>query len=210
MLRTRRFGSPPPPFPAGSRLYSLIPYVLGEPVSMGWLQLESFLIAISDDEGASWKFIDGALVSPGRIDRVFPDLERRDLPVSQQWVTPTPPATRSRYLATSSGGFYSDGEAAAYNLLLTVIREIDAAIEVAVQLDDPQDLDRPRKFQTSLLPDQQTLDIVSPVMQGFEGGRFYHVLLTGTDPTTGAVLFEHIQPLLFGAGGSFTVVSASR
>jgi hypothetical protein len=210
MLRTRRFGSPPPPFPAGSKLYSLIPYEFGEPVSVGWLQLESFLIAISDDEGASWKFIDGALVSPGRIGRVLPDLERRDLPESRQWIIPAPPAARSTYLATSNGGFYFDGETAAYNLALTVIRRIESAIDVAVLLDDPQNPDRPRKYQTSLFPDQGTLDIVSPIMEGFEGGKVYNVFLAGTDPSTGAVLFEHLQPLLFGAGGPITVISASR
>jgi len=210
MLRTRRFGPPPRPFPAGSRLYSLIPYELGEPVSAGWLQLESFLIAISDDEGASWKFIDGARVSPGRIGRVIPDLERRDLPVSQQWVIPAPPAARSTYLVTSNGGFYFDGESAAYNLALTVIRRIESAIDVAVLLDDPQNPNRPRKYQTSLFPDQGTLDIVSPIMEGFEGGKVYNVFLTGTDPSTGAVLFEHLQQLLFGAGGPITVISASR
>lgn len=210
MLSTRHFAPPAQPFPAGSRLYSLIPYVLGEPDAVGWRQFESFLIAISDDGGDSWRFVDGDLVARSRIDRVIPGYRRADLPAAQERMFLVPPASSSEYLVTSRGGFYSDGDAAAYTLVLTVVREIETAVDVAVELDDPQDPERQREYRTSLSPGQGTLDIVSPVIRGFQGGRYYDVALTGTDPTTGAVLFEHRQRLLFGAGGPTTVVSSVR
>ncbi len=210
MLRSRQFAPPARPFPAGDRLYSLIPYELGEPDLVGWRLFESFLIAVSDDGGDSWRFLDGDLVAPSRIERIIPGYRRRDLPVAQERFIPVPPASRSEYLVTSRGGFYSDGEAAVYTLDLTVVTEIEAAIDVAVLLDDPQDPDRPRQYQSSLSPGQETLEILSPVIGGFKGGRIYNVALTGTDPMTGAVLFEHRQRLLFGAGGPTTVVSSTR
>ena len=209
-LHTRRFETPAPPFPAGNRLYSLIPYELGAPAATGWREFHSFLIAISDDEGASWAFIDGAIVTPGRIDRIMPGYRRKDLPATQERFILVPPAFRSAYLMTRGGGFYSDGEAAAYNLALTVTTPVESPIDVTVMLDDPLDPDLPREYQSSLAAGQETLEIVSPIMRGFEGGRVYNVRLTGTDPTTGAVLFEHRQPLLFGAGGPITVVGPSR
>jgi hypothetical protein len=43
-------------------------------------------------------------------------------------------------------------------------------------------------------------------MPGFEGGRYYNVVLRGTDAATGALVFEHRQPLLYGAGGPITVI----
>jgi hypothetical protein len=208
-LSTRRFAEPAQPFRAGDRLYSLVTYELGGPVAGGWRDLESFLIAVSDDAGTSWRFVDGELAARGRVDRVIPGYRQRDLPEVILRMIPSPPPFRSTHLLTNSGGFYSDGEAAAYNLTLTVTTQTDAAIDVAVLLDDPLNPDRPREYQSSIAPGQETLEIVSPIIPGFEGGRIYNVVLKGTDPTTGAALFEHRQPLLFGAGGPTTIVGPS-
>lgn len=209
-LATYLIAAPTEPLRSGDRLYNLIPYTAERPVSSGWGRVRAYLIGISDDAGANWRFVDGAFVAPNRIERIIPDLDPRELPMVDLQVVPAPPAVRSRYLQTSRGGFYYDGEAAAYTLTVEVTRPIDAALDVTVLLDDPQNAMRRREYRSNLAPDQDTLDIVSPVMRGFTGGRIYNVTLTGSDATTGEVLFEHRQPLLFGAGGPITVAGPSR
>jgi hypothetical protein len=173
---------------------------------VGWVELKSFLIGVSDDEGASWRFIDGAFVDRTRIGHIIPDFDRRDLPEIEQQIIRSPDPVRSDYLQTTRGGFYYDGASAAYNLTVNVRKRIRSAVDVTVQLDDPRNPGRPQLYQSSLAAGQKTLEIVSPPLSGFEGGKLYSVLLTGTDATTGETLFEHGQQLLFGAGGPVTMV----
>jgi hypothetical protein len=204
-LATRQFADPVQPFHAGNRLYSFIPYESAGPAPVGWVELKSFLIGISDDEGANWRFIDGTFIDRTRIARIIPDFELSDLPETEPQIIRSPEPVRSNYLQTTRGGFYYDGEAAAYNLTFNVTKRIRSALDVTIQLDDPSNSGRSQTYQSTLAAGQKTLEIVSPAMRGFEGGKLYSVLLTATDAATGEKVFEHGQQLLFGAGGPITI-----
>lgn len=199
-LESIRFENPVELYLSAVGSFVVVPYVRSAPSvrEEGWLERSAFYIGAANDEGSSWRFIDGYSLQPDDIDLVIPGYDPRSLPEVVDRITLVPRATRSEYLRTTEGRFHFDGESAAYVLSFDVRRNTDEAIDLTVSFDDPLSPDRPRTLRTMLPAGQEELAIASPAMQGFEGGKVYSVMILGGDPESGAELFEHFQPLLFG------------
>jgi hypothetical protein len=211
-LRTIEYDMPLEPFRAGTQFFTVVPYRLETPAPGAWLTENSFFLGISDDAGATWRFVEGETLHPDRIDLIIPGYRSDLLPPayakvfealqspapvrSEVIMAPTP--ARSEYLRTTDASFEFDGESAAYSVLLDVRKRVASEITLSVYFDDPSSAGRPDPYHVSLSPSQKKLEIVSPAMRGFEGGEHYGFLIIGSDAATGAKLFEHRQELLFG------------
>lgn len=194
------YETPGEPFRAGAQLFTFVPYRTEGPGLPGtWRELQSFLIGVSDNAGATWRFADGEIIEPKRIDAVIPGYSGDSLPESEERFVEGPDPARSEYLRTVDAYFAFDGESAAYTLVLDIRKRVGSEIELFVSFDDPSSSDRPRSFHASLEPGQKEITIGSPPMQGFEGGELYDVVIVGNEAATGAEIFEHRQTLLFGA-----------
>lgn len=56
----------------GGRLYAIVPQVAIMKVPQGHLRQRSFLVGVSSDDGATWKFLDGAGLKGDRLRRLLP------------------------------------------------------------------------------------------------------------------------------------------
>lgn len=73
-------GPPGQPFAGDGKLYVFIPYFI-EMEARGKRRLqEAFLIGVSEDQGQSWKFVDGASSTPQNITTVIPSYGGAPLP----------------------------------------------------------------------------------------------------------------------------------
>lgn len=79
-------GEPRQPFAGDGQLYVFIPYVQ-EMEARGKRRVqEAFFIGVSDDQGQSWKFVDGAAATPQNIKAVIPSYGGAPLPPKRQEV----------------------------------------------------------------------------------------------------------------------------
>ena len=79
-----KIGTPEPPQKIGTWLVSLVPETLNLRMPGAKFQQESFLLAISADEGKSWKFIDLGPIGEEKLFSVFPELKGQfKLPVKK-------------------------------------------------------------------------------------------------------------------------------
>ncbi len=58
--------------PSGGRLYAIVPQVAIMKVPEGHLRQSSFLVGVSSDDGATWKFLDAAGLKGDRLRRLLP------------------------------------------------------------------------------------------------------------------------------------------
>jgi len=68
-------GSPSEPKKIGAWITSMVPQEVVMKVPGGRLHQESFLLAISEDEGMQWVFLDLGPITPAQFTQVFPELD---------------------------------------------------------------------------------------------------------------------------------------
>lgn len=73
-------GPPRQPFAGDGLLYVFIPYLLEMEVRGKRHLQEAFLIGVSEDQGQSWKFVDGVSSTPQNITTVIPGYGGAPLP----------------------------------------------------------------------------------------------------------------------------------
>ena len=79
-------GQPRQPFAGDGQLYIFIPYVQ-EMEARGKRRFqEAFFIGVSEDQGQSWKFVDGTAATPQNIKAVIPSYGGAPLPPKRQEV----------------------------------------------------------------------------------------------------------------------------
>ncbi len=80
-----KIGEPDPLFKAGSELHCLVPETLRFQTPAGELKQNSWLLAISNNEGLTWYFIDVSLLNEKRVKELFPDFNPLlKIPVAKQ------------------------------------------------------------------------------------------------------------------------------
>ncbi|SFU40154.1 hypothetical protein SAMN05216480_102271 [Pustulibacterium marinum] len=66
-------GSPGDLYNAGEELHCLVPQRLVLESNQGTVETESYLLAVSQDEGKTWYFLDTAQLTPDRVQGLFPN-----------------------------------------------------------------------------------------------------------------------------------------
>lgn len=190
--------NPGEPFAVGERLFSIVPYRTHRLEGAGVLyEQSSYMLGVSEDAGKSWRFVNGSGFEPGEIESIVPGFSEMPVPATEDNVIVAPRRERSRYLRTLDAGFDFVEGAAVYELSLEVRRVLDGVIDLLVAFDDPSHPSKPRLGRTRLEPGQESLEIRSQMLTGFERGKIYEVVIYGSEPVTATELFEHRQSMLF-------------
>lgn len=193
---------PWPPFAVDDSLYAFVPYFasFGETARGRRTDRMAYLIATSADDGKSWRFfpvrhnlqskdIDSVIPGAGEVPRP----EFRDIKVDDG------DFARSPSLETTERRFLPSGEAYVYALTFEIRRSFATPVAITLRYDNPSDPARPLSFRGSLEPGQTGLRWQSPPLTGFETGQAYRIVIEGSDPETGSLLFEHRDELLLSA-----------
>lgn len=64
------------PVVAGSEKHAVVTYTLQMAVSGGTLYQEAYLLAISQDDGSTWTYVDGNGLSPEKVGILLPDFNK--------------------------------------------------------------------------------------------------------------------------------------
>jgi hypothetical protein len=192
---------PWPAFSVDGVLYSFVPYCESATNEQSGRRLEvmAYLIGASDDDGASWRFIqvnDYSMLRTHELDRIILGYGDGPRPLVLEHGTQEVPFRRSRWLDTTKRLFAPVDGGYAYVLEFEVRRELDAPIDLTVSYDDPADLDRPLQFRGTMQPGQRVLQWQSPSLRDFEFGRSYQVVIEGSEPESDELLFTHREELL--------------
>jgi hypothetical protein len=193
---TVRTGTPGDPYEVDGRLYVLVPFS----TSFGraiWTQRKTYLLGVSDDAGASWRFANGAMIDPKLFYAMFPQFTRADLPEISVAQVEFPKAAVSRYVRSTDGLFHLTEDGTVYALSFELRRKIKTETGLTITFEDPANAARPAAINAVLLPDQENFDVVSPPLNGFSNGAIYEAIVAGWDVKSGEVVFEHRQRLLY-------------
>lgn len=190
---------PQEPFPGLGRLYAFVPFRQTNTSVRGRLEREAYFVSISEDAGETWRFviINGLHIRSANIPQIFPELAGRDLPPIKNEIIPWPEPASSEYLRTTEGTFAIVEGAASYELQFDVRKRLDSDILLVMSFEDPADPARPVTTQATLAAGEETLEVDSPALPGFEAGEHYDIEIVGLDPATDEELFVHRQTLLF-------------
>jgi hypothetical protein len=190
---------PGEPFPAGGRLFAFVPFYQTNTSNTGRLERTGFLVAVSEDDGESWRFnvINGWHIQSHQVAALYPELAGRNIPETRNDIVPWPAPAISRYLSTTDGRFTIVEGAAWYEMRFKVRRKSRSEIPLVVSFDNPSEPQRRVTLQAMVAPDQETIEIRSPALTGFQRGEHYEVVVFGFEPETGEALFEHRQTMLF-------------
>lgn len=90
VVDSARVGLPSQVYPAGDELHALIPQYVWMSTSDTYIYSESTLLAVSDDNGSRWYFLDTRQLTPELKDSFFPDYNSFLVipPVKEVVVTP--------------------------------------------------------------------------------------------------------------------------
>lgn len=82
-------GSPTKPFRADDGLFTFVPYAIISPDPKGRRKQSSFFIALSEDNGTTWKFLDGHRIdSRKKMSALIPGFPGVDIPpISDELLT---------------------------------------------------------------------------------------------------------------------------
>jgi hypothetical protein len=188
------------PFTAGEKLYAFVPFRQTNTSSRGRLEREAFFVSISEDGGASWRFVivNGLHIPAVNVPRIYPELAGRELPPINNVTIPWPEPAVSEFLRTADGAFEVVPGSAIYALRFDVLKSPNSDVLLMISFDDPAESARPATMRVTLAAGQPTLEVRSPALSGFEPGEHYDIVVVGVDPANEAEkLFEHRQTLLF-------------
>ena len=190
---------PQEPFSTGNRLFAFVPFRQTNVRPTGWLERTGFLVGISEDDGASWRFniINGYHLLPFHVVQIYPELAGRTLPPIENELRPWPAPVTSRFLRTADGRFSFVEGAAWYSMRFEVRRRLRDDLDLVVTFDNPAEPGRLATMGATLDRDQENLEVRSLPFSGFEPGRYYDVVVSGFAQGTGEELFRHRQSLLF-------------
>ncbi len=193
------YAEPWEPVMSGDRLVTIVPaaYMAAHATIDLWMGAGTYLLGVSEDSGATWRFVGGNLVSRGDVERLVPELRGKLPSTDFAAIIAPPPLFETQYLRTTDAFFVLGDAAASYALRFRVTKRLTDEIALVISFDDPENPARPRFIQTRLMPGQRTLEIASPTMTEFEAGEIYNVVVHGSNPITGEEIFEHTQPVLY-------------
>lgn len=186
-------------FRVGDRLYAFVPFYQTNTSSAGRLERTAFLVAVSTDDGETWRFtiINGLHLLAAHAAVLYPDLVGHSPPPIRNDFIPRPEPAVSRYLRTSDGLFEIREGAASYLIRLEIRRKLPPGIELIASFDNPESPNRPASLSFTLAPDQKSFELRSPPLAGFISGQQYTVAIDGFSTGTGEPLLGHQQALLF-------------
>jgi len=71
------FDEPDPPVGSNGQLFAVVPETITIAMRNATATQESFMLAISQDDGVTWTFVDGGTLTPADISQLFPNLPSR-------------------------------------------------------------------------------------------------------------------------------------
>jgi hypothetical protein len=201
-FRRVEMAEPWPPIALDGVIFSFVPTFSSYGVERLGLRVDlaAYLIGVSEDGGRSWRFVDVSRypqTRPDAVDQLMPGYGDGPRPEVRPVYVEESPFETSPWLQTTGRRLGSADEGFVYDLKFEIRRRIRDPIDLTVQYDNPADRGQQFRFDGSLQPGQRELQWKSPVLQSFEAGETYNVVIEGSDPATGALLFEHRESLLF-------------
>jgi hypothetical protein len=190
--------STPAPIDVDSELrFMLVPYRL-QGFAGFWYERTGYFVSVSGD-GENWCFIEDAVVEARGLERIMPGYEGPALPTIARTQMLEPGLVESPYLETVVGAFSipDDSGDGYYELEFEIGKRIRDEIPLVISYENPEDSERPYVVRSFIAPQQDLLHIVSPRIRGFKTNVLDEVSVTGFDPETDDVLFEHRQPMAF-------------
>jgi hypothetical protein len=211
-------GQPEMLFADSGLLFTFVPYVKTRYDYSVWLsgevvisvqrrEMDLFLIGVSVDDGASWRFVDAAYFVTDRLERrglvrlqedslrqMFPDSETIQLPEIQRiradFIMPT--VRRTKDIEAGSFGLHmirgTGGGSVGLILLLRGPAESDLRVEV--EFENPADSRSPMVVQDTIARGSELLDVQSPFMSGFDDQKSYRIKVEAFDAASGSLHFR--------------------
>lgn len=112
-----------------------------------------------------------------------------------------PAPTVSKHFETKGAGFLLDTRARAvrYFLHVEVRNGFGKTVRVRVLFDNPANATRPLLVEQRLGQRQSSITVESGSVRGLRNNRVYDVTVVAIDPSSGAELTRHVQPIYFQA-----------